>query len=165
MSIILEKQLSVDRILTISVNHAWAINDVARAKIIQLLYRKKLNAEQISRQLRKIGYKKALTTVRHHLEILKKSGLIEVVKIEESRGAMVKYYGTSIKLLDFEIPKDFKKRYSKLIKSTSIKLENILENISTKTTKNKSTNHHGFSQYLVMEIINHAITNVLEKKS
>mgnify|MGYP002527218648 CR=1 FL=1 len=85
MSTILEKPISVNRTLATSLEHAKAIEDPARAKILQLLYRKHLNAEQITAQLKKSGFKKALTTTRHHLEILKEAELIEVVKIEEKR--------------------------------------------------------------------------------
>ena len=89
MSTILEKPISVNRTLATSHEHARAIEDPARAKILQFLYRKHLNAEQITKQLKKSGYKKALTTTRHHIEILKDAELIEVVKIEEKRGAMI----------------------------------------------------------------------------
>ncbi len=88
MSTLLEKQIKVNRIVTLSTEHARAIEDPARAKIMEILYRKSLSAEQIATELKKKGYKKALTTVRHHLEILKNSGLIELVKIEEARGAI-----------------------------------------------------------------------------
>jgi len=165
MSTLLEKSISVNRTLATSLEHAKAIDDPARAKILQMLYRKNLNAEQITAQLKKIGHKKALTTIRHHLEILKVSGLIEIVKIEETRGAITKYYGTSTKLLDFEAPKDFEKKYSVLIKSTSSKLEKLVNNMSKKTKTTNSQNKQGFSQYIMMEIVNRAMTNVLEKKS
>ena len=88
--------------LVTSIDHAKAVEDPARAKIVQMLYHKNLNAEQITLQLKKEGHKKALTTTRHHLDILKESGLSEIVKIEESRGAITKFYGTSTKLLDYE---------------------------------------------------------------
>ena len=165
MSTLLEKQISVNRSLATSIEHARAIEDPARAKVLQMLYHKNLNAEQITRQLKKFGYKKALTTTRHHLEILKDSGLIEVVKIEESKGAITKFYGTSIKLLDFEAPKDFEKKYSGLIKSTSTKLERLVDNISKKTKSRGTQNKQDFSQYIMMEIVNRAMTNVLEKKT
>jgi len=90
MSIILEKQISVNRIVATSIEHARAIEDPSRAKIVEILYRQALSADQITSALKKAGYKKALTTVRHHLEILKNSGLIEIVKIEEARGAIKK---------------------------------------------------------------------------
>ena len=102
----------------------------------------------------------------HHLDILKESGLIEVVKIEESRGAITKFYGTSTKLLDYETPKDFEQKYSSLIKSTSSKLEKIVNTMSKKTGKTvKPNTKHDFNQYLMMEIVNRAMTNVLEGKS
>ena len=166
MSTLLEKPISVNRILVTSLDHAKAIEDPARAKIIQMLYNKNLNAEKITLQLKKEGHKKALTTVRHHLDILKESGLIEIVKIEESRGAITKFYGTSTKLLDYETPKDFDQKYSGLIKSTSLKLEKIVNTMSKKTGKPvKSSTKREFNQYLMMEIVNRAMTNVLEGKS
>ena len=165
MSTILEKPISVNRTLATSLEHARAIEDHARAKVLQLLYRKHLNAEQITTQLKKSGYKKALTTTRHHLEILKDAELIEVVKIEEKRGAMIKYYGTSIKLLDYETPKDFEKKYSTVIKTTSKHIEQLLDGLSKKTGKGKTShNKQEYSQYLMMEIVNRAVTTVFEKR-
>ena len=78
MSTLLEKPISVNRILATSINHAKAIEDPARAKIVQMLYNRNLNAEQITLQLKKQGHKKALTTIRHHLDILKESIAVEI---------------------------------------------------------------------------------------
>lgn len=166
MSTLLEKPIKVNRTVAMNSEIARAIEDQARAKILKILYHKQLNAEQIHGELQKTGYNKALTTIRHHLDILKISGLIEIVKIQEARGAVTKFYGTSTKLLEFEIPKDFDSKYSKVIQSTSGKLEKLLKNISKKTSsKTKSqklSEHENYNQYLLMEIINRAITNVLE---
>lgn len=166
MSTLVEKQIQVNRIMTMNHNQARAIEEPARARIIKILYKKSLSAEQIAKALRKTGYKKALTTIRHHLEILKETGLIEIVKIEESRGAITKFYSTSTKLLGFEIPDDFDTKYSAVIKNTSTKMEKLLKNIGTKTkskTKSKkNSDPDGYSQYLLMEIVNRAMTNVLE---
>ena len=165
MSTLLEKQIKVNRIVTTSVEHARAIEDPGRAKIVEMLYRRALSADQITSALKKAGYKKALTTVRHHLEILKNSGLIEIVKIEESRGAIKKYYGTSIKLLDFKAPEDFDSKYSKIIDTTSTRIEKILKDMTPKTAKSKGKKSKEYSQYLVMEIMNRAMTNVLENSA
>jgi len=165
MSTLLEKPIKVNRIVTTSIEHARAIEDPARARIMELLYRRSLSAEQISNELKKSGYKKALTTVRHHLEILKDSGLVEIVRIEESRGAITKYYSTSTKLLGYQAPEDFDSKYSKLIDSTSVKIEKILKGIVPKTIrpkKGKNSDPEHYSQYLVMEIMNRAMTSVLE---
>ena len=165
MSTLLEKQIKVNRTVTTSIGQARAIEDPVRAKIVEILYHQAFSADQISTTLKKTGYKKALTTIRHHLEILKQSGLIEIVRIEESRGAITKFYSTSTKLLDFQTPEDFDSTYSKIITNTSTKIEKILKNISPKTTKSKGKKSKEYSQYLVMEIMNRAMTNVLEKSS
>ena len=162
MSTLLEKQIKVNRIVTTSIEHARAIEDPARAKIVEILYRQALSAEQITTALKKSGFKKALTTIRHHLEILKESGLIEIVKIEESRGAITKFYSTSTKLLDFQTPEDFESKYSKIIDNTSVKIEKILKGLTPKTGKSKGKKSEEYSQYLLMEIMNRAMTNVLE---
>lgn len=164
MSTILEKPIKVNRIITTSMEHARALEDPARAKIVAMLYRRALNAEQIANELKKSGYKKALTTIRHHLEILKSSGLIEIVKIDEARGAVTKFYGTQTKLLDYDIPKDFDSKYSKAITSTSDKLEKILKGITPKTNSKKKSSDD-YSKYVLMEIINRAVTNLLENNS
>jgi len=165
VSTLLEKQIKVNRIVTTSIDHAKAIEDPIRAKILEILYRRALTAEQISKELRKTGFKKALTTIRHHLDILKVTGLIEIVKIEETRGAITKYYGTSIKLLGFSVPENFESKYSPLIKSASKKLENLVKNMIKKTAKGKKQNSEKYSQYILMEIMNRALTNVFENNS
>ena len=161
---LLEKKISVNNILTVNTICAKAIEDEIRAKILQLLYKKQLNAVQITKRLKKLGYKKALTTIRHHIEILKDAGLIEVIKIEESRGGITKYYGTSTKLIAFTIPLDFEKKYSSIIQLTSSKLEKVLNLVLKKTSKYRKSNQAEYNDYLVMEIFNRAMTNLLEKK-
>ena len=162
MAVLLKKNISINRIITIGIEHAKAIDDPLRVKILQILYNKQLDAYRITQHLKKFGHKKALTTIRHHLDILKTAGLIEVVKIEESRGAIIKYYGTSAKFLEFDLPGDFNTRYASIIKSTSLKLEKLCSTISKKIPKKQ--NDPDFHDYLVMEIITRATTTVLEKK-
>ncbi len=164
MSTLLEKPVRVNRIVTSSGLQAKAIEDSTRSEILKILYNKQLCADQILDELKKTGYKKALTTIRHHLDVLKTSGLIQIVKIQESRGAITKFYGTSTKLLEFTTPDDFDSKYANLIKMTSGKIEKIVNNISKKTnSKNKKSNdNENYNQYLLLEIVNRALTDVLE---
>ena len=166
MSTLMEKSIRVNRIVTTSAPQARAIEEPTRTKILKILYKNQLSAEQILNEMKKTGYTKALTTIRHHLDILKISGLIEVVKIQESRGAVLKFYGTSTKLLEYDTPDDFESKYGALIKSTSDKITKLVRNISQKTnskTKNqKAGESENYNQYILMEILNRALTNVLE---
>ncbi len=164
MSILMEKEITVDKIIAANYEVFKALDDPIRGKIVQLLNKKQLNVEQITRRLKKFGYKKAVTTIRHHVEILKDSGLIEIVKIEESRGAVTKYYGSSIKLLDFTLPLDFNKNYSNLILKTSLKLSKVIGPILKNFSKTRKIQQINYNNYIVMEIMNRSITNLLEKK-
>ena len=164
MSILMEKEITIDRIILTNYKVFKALDDPIRGKIVQLLHKKQLNVEQISRRLKKFGYKKAVTTIRHHVEILKDSGLIEIVKIEESRGAVTKYYGSSTKLLDFTLPLDFDKNYSKIITKTLPKLRKLVNSISKIFPKTRKVHQISYNNYIIMEIINRTMTNLLEKK-
>ena len=164
MSILMEKEITIDRIILTNYKVFKALDDPIRGKIVQLLHKKQLNVEQISRRLKKFGYKKAVTTIRHHVEILKYSGLIEIVKIEESRGAVTKYYGSSTKLLDFTLPLDFDKNYSKIITKTLPKLGKLVNSISKIFPKTRKVHQISYNNYITMEIINRTMTNLLEKK-
>nr|AIF15677.1 transcriptional regulator ArsR family [uncultured marine thaumarchaeote KM3_71_C08] len=160
----MEKEVTIDRIIAANYDVFKALDDPIRGKIVQLLNKKQLNVEQITRRLKKFGYKKAVTTIRHHIEILKDSGLIEIVRIEESRGAITKYYGSSTKLLDFTLPLDFDENYSKLISKTSSKLGKIISPILKNFSKTRKIQQINYNNYIIMEIINRAVTNLLEKK-
>jgi DNA-binding transcriptional ArsR family regulator len=164
MSILMEKEIVVNRIIVGNYEVFKALDDPIRGKIVQLLNKKQLNVDQITRRLKKLGYKKAVTTIRHHVEILKDSGLIEIIKIEESRGAITKYYGSSIKLLDFTLPLDFDENYSKVISKASLKLNKIIDPILKNFSKTRKVQQLNYNNYLVMEIMNRSITNLLEKK-
>ena len=164
MAILMEKEIDIDRIITANYDVFSALDDPIRGKIVELLNKKQLNVDQITRRLKKFGYKKAITTIRHHIEILKDSGLIEITKIEESRGAVTKYYGSSIKLLDFTLSSDFDENYSKIISKTSLKLEKIIGSILKNFSKTRKMQQINYNKYIVMEIMNRSITNVLERK-
>ena len=164
MLILMEKEIAVDRIIVTNYKQFRALEDPIRGKIVQMLYKKKLNVEQINRRLKKLGYKKAVTTIRHHVEILKNSGQIEIVKIEESRGAITKYYGSSTKLLDFTLPPDFDKNYSKIITKTSLKLGKVVNSILKNFSKTRKVHQINYNNYITTEIINRAMINLLEKK-
>lgn len=163
MSTILEKPIKINRVVSITIEQARALEDPARARIVEILYHKQLTTEQIGKELQKTGYNKAITTIRHHLDILKESGLIEVVKIEEVRGAIAKFYGTSTKLISNQYAKDFDLKYSSMIKTTSAKIEKILEGIAKKPALQKKSEPQ-YNEFVLTEILNRAMANVLESK-
>lgn len=169
MSTLLQKELKINKIVTTDADQAKALDDAARIKILQILYHKQLSTEQIVEELNKIGYKKATTTIRHHMDVLKNAGLIEIVKMEEVRGAVMKYYGTSVRVLGNKLPANFEIEFSKTIADTSVKLEKVIQNITekagSKIKKKNSKNVHtesNYEEHIVMEIVNRAMTKLFE---
>ena len=170
MSTLLQKEIKINKILTTDAQQAKALDDPARFKILQILYHKQLTTEQIVDELHKMGYKKATTTIRHHLDVLRDSGLIEIVKMEEIRGAVMKYYGTSVRVMGSKLPANFETEFSKTISDASIKLEKVIKNIAqnagTKIKKKSSkTSESNYEDKIVIEIVNRAMAKVFENNS
>ena len=172
MSTLLQKEIKIHKILATNVEQAKALDDYARMRILQILYHKQLSTDQIVQELHKEGYKKATTTIRHHLDVLKEAGLVEIVKMEEIRGAVLKYYGTTVKVLGHKLPPNFENEFSKTITEASVKLEKVIKNVALaagskmkKKNSSKSSTEQNYEEYLLVEIMNRAMTKVFEENN
>ncbi|MDE1829983.1 MAG: winged helix-turn-helix transcriptional regulator [Thaumarchaeota archaeon] len=172
MSTLLQKEIKINKTLATNIEQAKALDDYARMRILQILYHKQLSTEQIVEELHKEGYKKATTTIRHHLDVLKEAGLVEIVKMEEIRGAVLKYYGTTVKVLGHKLPPNFENEFSKTIIDASVKLEKVIKNIAQNTSSkmkkknsSKNTTESNYEEYLLVEIMNRAMTKVFEENN
>ena len=172
MSVILKRDAKINHVITTSVERSRALDDEARAEMLNILAHKSLSAEELTRELKKAGFERATTTVRHHLDVLKDCGLIEIVKIQEVRGAVLKYYASTIKFLGFENSFDSSK-YARAISETSSKLLKIADSIMDKYgAAIKGTDGHScpycniqhVKEYVVIEILNRALAEIVQKK-
>lgn len=158
--------------ITTSVERSKALEDEARAIMLNILSHKPMSAEDLVKELKKAGYEKATTTVRHHLDILRDCGLIEIVRIQQVRGAVLKHYASTVRFLGFENSFDSNK-YVRAINETATKLLKITGSIVDKygvSIKNTSdlacpycNIHHG-KEYTVIEILNRAMAEMVQKK-
>jgi len=170
MSTLLQREIKINKILSTNAEQAKALDDPARIKILQILYHAQLPTDKIVEELHKGGYKKATTTIRHHLDVLKEAGLVEIVKMQEVRGAVMKYYGTSVRILGHKLPTNFEIEYSKTIADASVRMEKIIKNISKNTAskirKKSSTKtdmqDSDYEEHILVEIVNRAMTKVFE---
>lgn len=91
-----------------------------------------MSAEQITKELIRLGHKKATTTVRHHIEVLKKAGLIEIAKIDEARGGIIKYYSPTTRVVDYDAGHGIQneKEFDKLTDEIASKFMRILKSIT-----------------------------------
>jgi DNA-binding transcriptional ArsR family regulator len=130
-----------------------------------------MTAEEIAKVLGRSGFKKATTTIRHHLDTLKSAGLIEVTKMVEVRGAVMKYYMSTVRAFSYDVP-DIEE-LPKLINDTSSKLLRVLKSVLE--DKKFVTTFGGkdvcrlcecdhYKEYVALEILNAALARTLEKK-
>jgi len=161
---ILKKQLHT-QIIAVNQAQANAIKDPIRCTIIKMLFCKELTTEQIFKQLNSSGFKKSISNTRHHLNILKNSHLVDITKIKQIRGTVIKFYTSRALLFDFNIPNNFDSNYEKIINRISVKLEKILNELMTqKSYCNFKTKNEDYNKFIIVEIINSALLNILYKK-
>ena len=159
-------------VTTLGYQSAYALGDPVRIKILEILSHKQMTTDEISKMLRRAGQKKATTTIRHHLDILKDAGLIEVTKMVEVRGAVQKYYATTLRAFSYDAAN--LEKQSKLIEDISAGLQKILkcifedEKFIIETTRKKNTcsicKGGHYMEYVALEILNNALAKALQSK-
>lgn len=165
MAVLVRRRMDVRRTMLVSRAEAKALEDPARAKIVDILCGRTLTATQIADKLSRRGDKRALTTVRHHIDVLRTAGLVDVAKIEETRGGVTKHYGTSVRLLLHELPKDFAAKNSAAIGQATKSLAELMQNLDQKASAAPEKKADpAMRYYVVAEILNHAMTAVAEKE-
>ena len=59
------------------------LSDPHRIKILDLLYHRELSISEVMVRLKKSNFKIAITTLRHHMNVLKKNDLIKISRTKE----------------------------------------------------------------------------------
>jgi DNA-binding transcriptional ArsR family regulator len=171
--ILFQKEVRIKRVTTLGYQAAQALNDPVRIKILEILSHKQMSADEIVKALGSSGYKKATTTIRHHLDTLKAAGLIEATKMVEVRGAVMKYYAPTLRAFSYDSAADPEAKHTKLVDDISNRLLKVIKGIledkkflAAIDSKNSCSmckvNH--FKEYLALEIINAAVAKAMERK-
>lgn len=176
MSKIFEKKVKVTQVITLNVQKTRALEDPLRIAMLDLLSERPMSVEELAKRLKRFGkrYSKAPTTIRHHLDILKKSGLIELVRVEEARGAVLKYYASKAKFLGYEVSHDFEEKLSDAIKYSANQLLQLISRLAKEykplikesAVKLKPCPYcysRHFEEYIVLEILQRAMAEIVNK--
>ena len=169
--IFFEKTVQLKGVTTLGYQSAHALSDPLRIKILEILSHRQMTTEEIAKMLRRSGHKKATTTIRHHLDTLKTAGLIEVTKKVEVRGAVRKYYMSTLRAFSYNVPN--LEKYSKLIEEVSSRLLKAIKSvhedgkfiteISGRDICSLCKGDH-YKEYVAIEILNNALARTLESK-
>jgi DNA-binding transcriptional ArsR family regulator len=166
-----QKEVRIKRVTTLGYAAAQALNDPIRIKILEILSHKQMSADEIAKTLGSSGYKKATTTIRHHLDTLKSAGLIEATRMVEVRGAVMKYYAPTLRAFSYDAP-DLEK-HTKLVEDTCTKLFKVLKGVledkkfvaafADKDVCAQCKGDH-YREYTALEVLNAALARMMDRK-
>jgi DNA-binding transcriptional ArsR family regulator len=166
-----QKDVRIKRVTTLGYPATQALNDPIRIRILEILSHKQMSAEEIVKALGSSGYKKATTTIRHHLDTLKSAGLIEATKMVEVRGAVMKYYAPTLRAFSYDAP-DLEK-HAKLIDDTGTRILRVLKGVledkkfaaafAGKGACSQCKGDH-YREYAALEILNTALARTMDRK-
>ena len=175
MAQMFKRQVEQEGLIVADVEKARALGDPVRAAILRILSTQESSIAEIKAELEKQEMRMAPTTVRHHVDILKKAGLIELTRLEEARGGMLKYYASRVRLMEHSAPKDFDDRLGNAMEEASAEVLKLIKKLLKKhkhevTHIAKSlkpcpycTQEH-FVEYVLIEVINRAMARVVRRK-
>jgi predicted ArsR family transcriptional regulator len=81
-----------------------AIDEPMRAMVLDILADEARTAGEVHDRLADRGIDRTENTVRHHINELRDSGLVDVVRFEEGRGGTTKYYHANTIVLSYSLP-------------------------------------------------------------
>lgn len=170
---LLEEDVPIRNVITTDPQKAQALENDVRAKILDMLAEDELTIEEIHAELRRRGDEKAETTVRHHVNILKDAGMVEIARLEEVGGGTQKYYKSNTRVFSYELPEGADERLDKVLADTRTELADLIEQLFTdhgeeieavaremKPCEYCETQH--YEEFIVRELINRALTEMGE---
>ena len=101
---LLETDVPVRNVITTDPEKAKALENDVRAKILDMLADREMTIGEIHEELQRRGEEKAETTVRHHVGVLKETGLIEIARLEDVSGGTLKHYKSNTRVFAYDLP-------------------------------------------------------------
>lgn len=132
---LLARPAEVREVIATSTAKARALEDPLRTALLDMLAHAPMSVAEMTRELARRGWRKAPTTVRHHVDLLKDAGLIDLVRLEEAGGAFVKYYAAAARVLDYEAPPGFEGRLAGAVDLAAEDLARTLRKLVEKEGK------------------------------
>lgn len=158
-------------------NIAKCLSDPHRLKILDFLYHKSLSTKELFELLKKAKFNIAMTTLRHHISMLKKNDLICISRTKQVKGTLEKYYRSNVKILAYEnypflkFAKDNKEiirslypRFYKMLKKLFLNDKELVSIIfSDVHSRCKTCKSYHYAEYLFLMLVNMVIVRIIRK--
>lgn len=175
MAQIFQRQPRQGTLILADVEKARALGDPVRAAILQILSTREASIAEIKADLEKHGMSMAPTTVRHHMDLLKKAGLIELTRLEEARGGVLKYYASKVRLMEHSAPEGFEEKLEsaleeavaealKFMKRLAKRHKHEIRQVAKSLKPCPHCNEEHFVEYVLIETMNRAMARAMSRK-
>lgn len=91
-------------LLAVTGEQARALAAPVRLAMLELLGNRPMSIDELAEELPAHGFRQAPNTLRHHLEQLRRAGLVEQAVLEQTRGAVLQYYSATGRPLHGSLP-------------------------------------------------------------
>ncbi|MFB6208416.1 MAG: ArsR/SmtB family transcription factor [Candidatus Nanohaloarchaea archaeon] len=172
---LLETEVTIENVITTDPEKAKALENNVRAKILDMLADEEMTIEEIREELDRRGEDKAETTVRHHVNVLKDAGMVEIARLEETGGATQKYYKSNTRIFSYDLPENAENDLAKAFETTRNTLNDLIQQLiedhgeeieavarEMKPCEYCKTQH--YEEYLIRELLNRALTDLSENE-
>lgn len=170
---LLEEDVPITNVITTDPTKAKALENDVRAKILDMLADREMTIEEIHTELERRHEEKAETTVRHHVNVLKDAGMVELARLEEAGGGTRKYYKSNTRVFSYDLPDDADERLigartqlrdelrtviDALLEEHGDEIESVAKEM--KPCEYCKTQH--YEEFIIRELLNRTLTDVSE---
>ena len=171
---LMETEVAVENVITTDPEKAKALDNDVRAKILDMLADAEMTIEEIHEELDRREEDIAETTVRHHVNVLKDAGMVELARLEEVGGGTLKYYKSNTRVFSYEISEDAEEVLTEAFDATREELRHLVDDImdehgddieaaarEMKPCEYCETQH--YEEFILRELLNRALTDIGEE--
>ena len=128
-----------------------------------------MTIEEIHDELHRRGEEKAETTVRHHVNVLKDAGMIEIARLEEAGGGTRKFYKSNTRVFSYELPEGSRRiplrgrspprprSWHALIETLYTKHGTEIEAVAREMKPCEYCDTQHYEEFIVRELLNRAL--------
>ena len=170
---LLESDVPIREVVTTDPEKAKALENDVRAKILDMLAVEEMTIKEIHDELHRRGEEKAETTVRHHVNVLKDAGMVEIARLEEAGGGTRKYYKSNTRVFSYDLPASSADQLASAQETTTEELAALIETLAEqhgdeieavaqemKPCEYCETQH--YEEFVVRELLNRALIDLGE---
>lgn len=172
---LLEADVPISDVITTAPEKAKALENDVRTKILDMLADEEMTIDAIREELQRRGEEKAETTVRHHVNVLKDAGMVEIARLEEGGGGTQKYYKSNTRVFSYDLPETAEDTLSEARQRTRDELKTLISTVidahrneiqavaeEMKPCEYCDTQH--YEEFILRDLLNHALLQLSEDR-